>query len=150
VAKGRKVVHEPKASTQGEPWVESHAAQRKGRIRQVTRSQQDIYRAGRLLNPLRHPAQAWVLWSHRLLRWWSPFFALAMLAANLFLLDEPFYLVTFLLQAAVYIMALAGRLLPELSARHRIISVASTVLNVATCFLVGTYHAIRRKQIVTW
>lgn len=150
VAQGHKVVHEPQAQTLGEPWVESYAAQKKGRTRQVTRSQQDIYRAGELLNPLRHPAQAWVLWSHRLLRWWSPIFALIMLAANLFLLDSPFYLLAFLAQIVVYGLGLVGRISPAIAAKHRLVSIAGTVLNVFQCFLVGTFHAVRGKKIVTW
>ncbi len=150
VGKGYRVLHEPRARTMGEPWIADHAAQLKGRVRQVTRSQQDIFRAAPLLNPLRHPAIAWVLWSHRLLRWWTPFFALLLFVANLFLLDQAFYLLTFLAQLVLYALAVVGRFKPERTAGSRLLSAPATALNVALCFVMGTINAARGKQIVTW
>ncbi len=44
-----------------------------------------------LLNPLRYPAVALALVSHKLLRWLVPYFLVALAASNLFLLArEPF------------------------------------------------------------
>jgi hypothetical protein len=60
------------------------------------------------MNPIRHGFVAISLISTRLLRWLSPVFLLLLFAANLFLLRDPFYRFTFLLQAAFYLMALAG------------------------------------------
>ena len=62
----------------------------------------------RLMNPFRHGFVAIALISTRLLRWLSPVFLLLLLAANLFLLRDAFYRLTFLLQAAFYLAALAG------------------------------------------
>jgi len=67
-----------------------------------------VHRA--LLNPFRYGAVSVSLWSHKLLRWLVPYFLLAAFAANLFLLDRPFYRASFILQSAFYALALLGAL----------------------------------------
>jgi len=67
-----------------------------------------VHRA--LLNPFRYGAIAISLWSHKLLRWLVPYFLLAAFAANLFLLDRPFFRAAFILQSAFYALALVGAL----------------------------------------
>jgi cellulose synthase/poly-beta-1,6-N-acetylglucosamine synthase-like glycosyltransferase len=65
-----------------------------------------VHRA--LLNPFRYGAIAVSLWSHKLLRWLVPYFLFAAFAANLFLLDRPFFRASFILQSAFYVLALLG------------------------------------------
>jgi cellulose synthase/poly-beta-1,6-N-acetylglucosamine synthase-like glycosyltransferase len=61
-----------------------------------------------LLNPLKHGALALGLLSHKLLRWLVPYFLLAILASNCWLLDRHFFRVVLGLQAAFYALALVG------------------------------------------
>jgi len=61
-----------------------------------------------LLNPFRYGAVAIALWSHKLLRWFVPFFLLALLTSNLDLLTSPLARITLALQAAFYLLALVG------------------------------------------
>src|SRR5512137_1580001 len=46
------------------------------RARVITRGLRGAFTMPRLLNPLRHPWFATVLWSHRVLRWLAPVFLL--------------------------------------------------------------------------
>lgn len=61
-----------------------------------------------LLNPFRYGAITIGLWSHKLLRWFVPYFLLAMVASNALLLDARFFRIALALQAAFYAFAVAG------------------------------------------
>jgi len=81
------------------------------RSRIVLRGLRGTLSVARLLNPVAHPRLAWALWSTRLLRWLTPVFMLIALAANLALLDQPFYRWMLALQGVFYLLAGLGALL---------------------------------------
>jgi cellulose synthase/poly-beta-1,6-N-acetylglucosamine synthase-like glycosyltransferase len=74
----------------------------------------DIVVGERMLSPRGYPPLfAFEVFSHRLLRYLSPFLHLAAFIANAFLLDDGwFYVLTFALQIAFIAAALLGRFLP--------------------------------------
>jgi len=74
----------------------------------------DIVVGEGMLSPRRYPPLfAFEIFSHRLLRYLSPFLHLVALVANAFLLDDGwFYVLTFALQLALIAAALLGRFLP--------------------------------------
>lgn len=59
-----------------------------------------------LLNPFRYGRFAWVLFSHKVMRWLVPLFMLLALLANLALAGHPFYAFMLVLQLAFYGLAL--------------------------------------------
>jgi len=61
-----------------------------------------------LMNPFKYGLTAISLISTRLLRWLSPVFLFALLITNVFLIDAPFYLSTFLLQIGFYFTAITA------------------------------------------
>ena len=65
-----------------------------------------------LLNPLRYPAFAFILCSHKLLRWLGPVSLLACLVAAFALRDAPLYAVLFWGQVAFYALALGALVWP--------------------------------------
>jgi cellulose synthase/poly-beta-1,6-N-acetylglucosamine synthase-like glycosyltransferase len=73
------------------------------RARVITRGLRGAFRLRGLVNPLRHPWFATVLWSHRILRWLLPVFLLVMLASSAALVHEGWiYRLVFYGQLAVY------------------------------------------------
>ncbi|MDQ3726187.1 MAG: glycosyltransferase family 2 protein [Actinomycetota bacterium] len=74
----------------------------------------DIVVGEGMLSTRRYPPLfAFEIFSHRLLRYLSPFLHLVALVANAFLLDDGwFYVLTFALQLALLVAALLGRFLP--------------------------------------
>jgi cellulose synthase/poly-beta-1,6-N-acetylglucosamine synthase-like glycosyltransferase len=73
------------------------------RARVITRGLRGAFRLRQLVNPLRHPWFATVLWSHRILRWLLPVFLLVMLATSALLVNEGWlYRLVFLGQVSVY------------------------------------------------
>lgn len=151
VRQGCRVIHESAARTLGETAVDSSQRQIRGRIRQVTRSQQDIYRGKELLNPFKNPKYAFVLYSRRLLRWWTPFFALGAFVANMGLLHSTFYSVLFAIQLLFYLSGIIGIIVPRLLPRlPGILTLPSNFISINYAFFLGTINALRRRQIVKW
>jgi len=151
VMKGYLVIHESVARTLGETAVDTSKRQLRGRIRQVTRSQQDIFRAGVLLNPFRSPKYAFVLYSRRLLRWWTPFLLMGVFISNLQLIQSHFYLILFIGQCFCYLLGIVGLIKPQILRQYsKILTLPSSVINVGCAFLLGTVNAARGKQIVKW
>jgi glycosyltransferase involved in cell wall biosynthesis len=151
VKQGYRVVHEPLARTLGEKTPDTDKQQLKGRIRQVSRSQQDIYRAGQLLNPFKNTRFSYVLFSRRLLRWWLPFLLCTLFSVNAFLLYSFFYKSIFISQCIFYSLGTIGFLFRNGLARyHKILLIPANIINVCIAFAVGTFNAVRRKEIITW
>jgi cellulose synthase/poly-beta-1,6-N-acetylglucosamine synthase-like glycosyltransferase len=78
------------------------------KVRTLLRGMTALFAYKSLLNPLRYPAFAFALWSHKILRWTVPFFLLSTLLAPLALLDRPFYVAAFIAQLVFYLGALAA------------------------------------------
>ncbi len=101
--RGWRTVLEPQALA-FEP-VESHSLGEElhRRARVITRGLRGAFRMPSLLNPLRHPWFATLLWSHRVLRWLVPVFLLVLLGASAALAGRGgFYALVLLAQVAVY------------------------------------------------
>ena len=98
--RGHRTVLEP-AGVAYEP-VESQSLGEElyRRARVITRGLRGAFHMPALLNPLRHPWFATLLWSHRVLRWLVPVFLLILLAASAALAGR----------GGLYRLALAGQL----------------------------------------
>jgi hypothetical protein len=107
VGQGYRAVTEPRAfGTMSS--LKSARGEFQRKVRTLIRGMTALWHARGLLNPFRSGLFALVLWSHKLARWLVPFFLLVMLLANVWLLDEPFYLFSGLAQIAFYALALLG------------------------------------------
>ncbi|WP_049764661.1 glycosyltransferase family 2 protein [Thioalkalivibrio sulfidiphilus] len=75
------------------------------KVRTLLRGMTTLWVKRSLLNPLRFGLFAWVLFSHKAMRWLVPLFLLAVFITNLALVGHPFYAVIFLLQLLFYGLA---------------------------------------------
>jgi cellulose synthase/poly-beta-1,6-N-acetylglucosamine synthase-like glycosyltransferase len=78
------------------------------KARGVVRELSSIFHFHGLLNPFKYPILSLVLISHRLLRWSTPFFLIAIFFVNLTLFGNPLYRVFFWIQATFYFFAVCG------------------------------------------
>jgi hypothetical protein len=109
VEQGHRAVTEPRAfGSMGSTRRTRDEFQRK--VRTLLRGMAALWHHRQLLNPSRNPTFALVLWSHKLMRWLVPLFLGLMLAANVWLLPQPFYVVTLVLQLGFYLVAVLGLL----------------------------------------
>jgi cellulose synthase/poly-beta-1,6-N-acetylglucosamine synthase-like glycosyltransferase len=105
--KGKHVIYAPAAVSYEEASGSfDEEFTRKRRI--VARSLYGLTRHRWLLNPLRHTGIAFGLISHKLLRWFSPIFLLAMFASNICVVIKPFYAGMFWIQIVFYVFAGIG------------------------------------------
>jgi glycosyltransferase involved in cell wall biosynthesis len=88
------------------------------RARVITRGLRGAFRMRSLVNPLRHPWFAMVLWSHRILRWLLPLFLLVMLATSAALVHEGWiYRAVFFGQLGIYAAGAVAAALDRLEVR---------------------------------
>ena len=148
---GRRTVYEPEALAYVErpaPDIRSEFA-RRSRI--VLRGMRGILALRRLLNPFRHPALAGALVFTRLLRWLTPIFLVVLLAANLALLDRPFFRFALAAQGGFYALAAGG----WFAHRARIPLGAVVSLPFYFCLLsasatAGLWRLVRGETGQTW
>ena len=99
------------------------------------------------------PRRGWVTFtflSHKILRWFCPFFMLGLLASNVLLLDRPFYRLTLMGQLVFYLVSgLAAFLPPEIRFLKPLrLATMFTSMNVA--LLVGFWRWMWGRQKGAW
>jgi len=149
IQRGYRVVFEQEAVAYEETTEKSHEEFRM-RIRVITRAMRGILYARGLLNPFRFPFVAFQLFSHKVLRWLIPFFLIALLAANAFLLHKQFYVITFALQAAFYLLALVGLLADRVGKKFKPAAVPLYFCIVNTAALIAFFKTLAGQKMVTW
>jgi hypothetical protein len=99
-----------------------------------------------LMRPLR-PGPLFFFLSHKAGRLVVPIAMLAMLGANLFLLDRPFYRAVFALQLAFYALVLLGALV---RLRPKILRLPYYFCMINAAAFLGMYHALRGGRTLAW
>ena len=147
VARGKRVVHADRAVA-WDNMPNTLAGELRARARMTLRNWKGTWKYPRLLNPLRHPGYAFALWSHKLLRWLSPFFLVAgTLACVAAVPHSPFFAAAALVLAAFYGLGLVGWWAAR---RGRQVPVAGTVFSFLLAnagFLIGMVRAARGTSI---
>jgi cellulose synthase/poly-beta-1,6-N-acetylglucosamine synthase-like glycosyltransferase len=121
------------------------------RVRVAIRSINALVCERRFLNPWRYGLFAWQLWSHKLLRYASPFLWLIALGTNIALMSKnPVYTALFVCQIAVILAGIAGFALQSRLAKLGILSRPYYFLltNIAS-FLAALRYA-KGERMVTW
>lgn len=121
------------------------------RVRVAIRSINALICERRFLNPWRYGLFAWQLWSHKLLRYASPFLWLTALGANLVLTwEHPLYGALLVCQIAIILAGAVGFALQSRLANLGILSQPYYFLltNIAA-FLAALRYA-RGERMVTW
>ncbi|GLI39237.1 glycosyltransferase family 2 protein [Geobacter hydrogenophilus] len=149
IQRGYRVVFEQEAVAYEETTEKSHEEFRM-RIRVITRAMRGILYARGLLNPFRFPFVAFQLLSHKVLRWLIPFFLIGLLVANAFLLDKQFYVMTFALQAAFYLLALIGFGADRVGKKFKPAAVPLYFCIVNTASLIAFFKTLAGQKMVTW
>jgi len=149
VVQGFRVVHcdaaEATDTLESEP-----AKELRTRIRMTLRNWLGTWSRPELLNPLKHPGYALALWSHKLLRWLGPFFALAATLSLFGLLGQPLYAVLAGLALLGYVGAGFGW---AASRRNLRIPVAGQLYSFCLAnagFAIGVCKALMGHRVVTY
>jgi cellulose synthase/poly-beta-1,6-N-acetylglucosamine synthase-like glycosyltransferase len=148
IKKGYRVVFEDRALAYEET-TQSAAEEFTMRVRVVTRAMRGLLSVADLLKPWKFFWTAFQLWSHKILRWMVPLFLLALLAANLFLLDSPFYRFTLAGQLLFYAAAIVNMLAP-LHRKWKPLGIPLFFCTLNAAALVSMVEICRGRKYVTW
>ena len=143
LSRGYRVAYEPAAVAYEE------AAEMGGfsrRVRIMTGNFEQLREMKALIRPLR-PGPLFFFLSHKAGRLVVPIAMLAMLGANLFLLDRPFYRALFALQLAFYALVLLGALI---RLKPKVLRLPYYFCMINAAAFLGMYHALRGGRTLAW
>jgi len=120
------------------------------RVRVAVRSINALVAERRLLNPFRFGRYAWQLWSHKILRYVSPFFWIAALTASFALAASPLYLAMLVLQLLIIVAGIAGYLLHTRSRRLGLLTKPYYFLLTNVAAFLAAMRYLKGDRIVTW
>ncbi len=150
IEKGYRVVFEPEAVAYEET-TEKSSEEFKMRIRVINRAMHGILYVRSLLNPFRYPFVSFQLLSHKVLRWLIPFFLIALLVANCYLLSVHwFYNLTFAGQILFYLAALIGLIADRLGYKIKAVAIPLYFCVVNYASFLAFFKTLKGHRSVTW
>jgi len=149
---GYRIVFEPDALAY-EMTTENTTQEFKMRVRVISGGMRGIWYARKVLNPFRYPFVSFQLYSHKILRWSVPIFAILLFIANFSLIRRSqFYYFCFILQSTFYLLAIAGLVLDLLKIKIKIkvilLPLYFCTLNLAS--LVALIKSLKGEKKAKW
>ena len=121
----------------------------RARMRMTTRNLAGFFDRPVLLNPFRYPGYALSLWLHKIFRWMTPFFAIALLLSSMAAPKPRLSLI--LPQLAFVLLAMVGGLFALRGrAAPRIVSFAFSFFVANLGFALGVVQWLAGKEITTY
>jgi cellulose synthase/poly-beta-1,6-N-acetylglucosamine synthase-like glycosyltransferase len=148
IRKGYRVLFEDRALAYEET-TQSTSEEFSMRVRVVTRAMRGLLSVSDLLKPWKFAWPAFQLWSHKIMRWMVPLFLIVLLAANVALIDSPFYKFTLAVQLFFYAAALLNILLP-LHRQWKPLGIPLFFCTLNAAALVSMFEICRGRKYVTW
>jgi cellulose synthase/poly-beta-1,6-N-acetylglucosamine synthase-like glycosyltransferase len=148
IRKGYRAVFEDRALAYEET-TQSTSEEFSMRVRVVTRAMRGLLSVSDLLKPWKFAWPAFQLWSHKIMRWMVPLFLIVLLAANVALIDSPFYKFTLAVQLFFYAAALLNVLLP-LHRQWKPLGIPLFFCTLNAAALVSMLEICRGRKYVTW
>ena len=145
---GYRVLYEPLALA-SEETTEDYGREFGRRARIAAGNFQSLGLVPGLLSPFRG-FPAFAFWSHKVLRWCAPALMLVALAANVALLEQPFYQVTMAAQVGFYGLAVLGSLAVGPLVVRRTAGVAYYFVTMNLAIAVGFWRFLRNSQGAAW
>jgi cellulose synthase/poly-beta-1,6-N-acetylglucosamine synthase-like glycosyltransferase len=149
IANRKRLVYEPQANGT-EVVIPNVRAEFCRKVRMIAGGYQAVGRFRYLLNPLRFPLVAFQLFSHKLLRWWAPFFLSAVFVAAALKASEGIpFAVAFAVQCLFYTLAGVGWLSAGLR-QWRIVYLPYYFVVTNLAALHGFWRFVQGRQTSTW
>lgn len=148
VRAGKRVVFDPEAKA-SEDSAGSVRQEFRRRVRIGTGNVQALVWYWRLLSP-RRGIVAYSLASHKVIRWFFPWLMIGTLAANIALLDLPFFRSSMLAQASFYGAAVVGWLADRVGLRLPLIPAIYHFTAMNAALLLGLFVYLRGIPLAAW
>jgi len=147
-ARGYRVLYDPEAIAVEDP-PPSRAAEFRRRLRIGAGNWQALRHCAHLLAPWR----GWIalaFWSHKVLRWVTPYLLVVAFGANLLLLGRPLWRFIFAGQMAFYLLAASGWLLPKIRIPAGPLKTVTYFVVVNTALGAGLIRGLLGLQRAAW
>jgi cellulose synthase/poly-beta-1,6-N-acetylglucosamine synthase-like glycosyltransferase len=102
-----------------------------------------------LLSP-RHGWTAFTFWSHKVMRWISPFLLVAMLLSSLLLISQPLFRIALVAQVAFYASCFVGTMLPPANRVARVLRIFGMFAAMNLALLTGFFRWLVSSQSGIW
>ncbi|HHL40760.1 MAG TPA: glycosyltransferase family 2 protein [Deltaproteobacteria bacterium] len=150
ILEGYKVVYVEDALAYDIP-PHSARSEYKARVRGTSKTVASVFGRVGMLEWFKHPVVTWSLFSHRFLRYMTPYFMVIAFLSNASLLGEGLlYKSLFMLQAAFYLFVLVGWVADR---AHRYVPLASSLYSFCVAMsgmMVGVAKAVAGRVTVTY
>jgi cellulose synthase/poly-beta-1,6-N-acetylglucosamine synthase-like glycosyltransferase len=120
------------------------------RVRVAVRSIAALVAERRFLDFFLDPVFAWQLWSHKVLRYASPYWLLLMLIACVMLVQIPFYRAVLIVELALAVAGVAGFILQLSARRIGMLSKPYYFLLTNLASVIATLRYLKGERVVTW
>jgi cellulose synthase/poly-beta-1,6-N-acetylglucosamine synthase-like glycosyltransferase len=145
---GYRIVHAPRAIA-SDTFPSTLRGEVRARMRMTTRNLAGFLDRPALLNPFRYPGYALSLWLHKIFRWMTPFFAIALWLSSM-AVPKP-HLFLLMPQLAFVLLAMLGGLFAMRGrAAPRIAAVAFSFFVANVGFALGVVQWLAGKEITTY
>jgi cellulose synthase/poly-beta-1,6-N-acetylglucosamine synthase-like glycosyltransferase len=142
---GSRVIYDPEAVAV-EDMPEKVSAEFARRVRIGAGGYQALFLCWRSLLPWRG-LYTWAFWSHKVLRWFGPFFMLGAIVANVFMLSSPLAIALLCMQVLFYGLAFVGAIKPG---RVAIFSVPHYFVAMNYALFLGFGRFVTGRQRAAW
>lgn len=150
VAQGHEVIHDDNAIAY-DIFPSTVEGELKARIRMTLKNITCTLSRYQLLNPFRFSLITVSILSHKIFRWLTPYFMIALFISNYFLLKESsFYKFTFYCQLVFCLLGLVGYLAERNKFRIPIVSQAFSFLLANIGFFLGVLKALLGKRMTSY
>jgi cellulose synthase/poly-beta-1,6-N-acetylglucosamine synthase-like glycosyltransferase len=122
----------------------------KMRVRIIAQTFTDLWRHAAMLNPFRSGFYAIQLFSHKVMRYFVPFFLMAIFGASATLAGSMFYRILFTAQLACYACAALAWLLDLAGIRSRLLALPQYFVLVNVASLIALYQFLRGERYAHW
>jgi cellulose synthase/poly-beta-1,6-N-acetylglucosamine synthase-like glycosyltransferase len=133
------------------PRTASLRAEYRRKVRTITRGIETLFYKRHLLNPVRHGLFSWMLFSHKVCRWLTPWaVALGFAAVGVLALEHGWARPPFVLGLAGLVLAGAGWVWPERRRMPRLLSVAAFAFAGNVAAMAACLKAARGEKNPIW
>jgi len=150
IEQGLSTIYEPDAICTEET-NQRHDNELKMRVRIIAQTFTDLWRHRSMMNPLRSGFYAVELFSHKVMRYFVPFFLVALFASSAALSSTaPLYEILFAAQAAGYSCAAFAWLLENLGVRSRILALPHYFVLANVASVIALFQFLRGEKYARW
>lgn len=150
VEQGLRAVFEPDAIC-NEETNQQPDNELKMRVRVIAQTFSDLWRNRAMMNPFRSGLYAWQLISHKVMRYFVPFFLLTLFASSGMLsLTSPLYRIIFLLQGLGYACAIVSWPLEKSGVRSRVLALPYYFVLANVASVIALFQFLRGERYARW